>query len=100
MYGLLDKHLTKKFVYRFIHFRKVSRVIDEAAQALNTSWDIFQVRAVFHLSTGVIAEPSVTPIQQPSARLSLAVNMSRHDQNPQKLAMYDEKNVRAMCHIR
>ncbi|KAI0719893.1 hypothetical protein C8Q72DRAFT_110500 [Fomitopsis betulina] len=46
VYGLLDKHLTKKFVYRFIHFRKVSRVIDEAAQALNTSWDIFQCPSI------------------------------------------------------
>lgn len=48
MYRMLEKYLTKKFVYRFVHHGKISHVINDATEALNAAWEVFQVRSTLH----------------------------------------------------
>ena len=62
VYQTLEKYLTKKFAYRFIRNRKISSVIDNATEALNTAWEMFQVGALFRLYQSDITELSLTSV--------------------------------------
>ena len=65
---MLQKYLKKNFMYRFVRHGKVSHTIDDATEALDTAWEIFQVRSTVYLDMvcrSKIAAASVL-VQRPS----------------------------------